>query len=153
MSNTTEIAKAIRADIKAAFPKLKVSVVCDHFSGGSSINVKIKDTAGVVITSAEYLSYSLANPHQHCPLNRHTAEATALLNAVDAVARKYHVDNSDPQTDYFNCNFYLSVGFASDTERADRELVTEQVKRDALDAPAPAAEPSAQERFLSMLGL
>lgn len=47
----------------------------------------------------------------------------ALLKQLEGIAEEYRRDDSDIQTDYFNCNFYLHVKFDHELEREDRETM------------------------------
>lgn len=114
--STNDIAKAIRADIKAALsrppgdpwglPKgLKVSVRLDKFAGGCSINARITAFPGPLLNPAREVWRRLF-PHQplrHSPLTREAARVVAVLEAFLAA---YNFDKSDPQSDYFNVRFY-----------------------------------------------
>ncbi len=101
----TEIAKRVRADIKAAIktgtlPAMKASVTVSRYAGGQSLNVKIKDCPAMV---GKLLNTKIASI-KHGRLD------------VD----EYNFDKSDTQSDYFHVNFYGHVDFCHEFERVER---------------------------------
>jgi hypothetical protein len=119
---TADDVKAIRTELKAAFPKWKFS--CRKGSGSLSVDVTILQ--GTVDFSENFKdSY---NGRKHCQVNQYwidshwtSLEARAALNKINEimhhapgranVLRKFY-DNSDAMTDYFDTAFYthLSIG-------------------------------------------
>jgi hypothetical protein len=114
---TTEIAKRIRADIKAALdngclPMAKYSVRTEYFSGGSSIHVHVKELTFCPYTQA-YLDADKAAWRGF----NDTTYVGAWLQAKKAVERivaAYNYDGSEPMIDYFHVNFYSSVDLDHD---------------------------------------
>lgn len=102
---TTEIAKAIRHDLKNQQAAgnlnkvLKFSVKTAYFAGGSSIRVNIKGAGEVRSPDA-------------WGRNVYTEEAKKALDVVEAVVNSYNFDGSDTMTDYFHVRFYGNVDFA-----------------------------------------
>jgi hypothetical protein len=162
--STTDIAKLIRADIKRAIrdgmlpERWKYSVVSESFSGGSSINVRVKDCAdawteceGIVPGSRRTFedgsSVATGCPNMWCAARgdaREGATAHSILTDEAAVAKMtlerihnaYNHDGSEVQVDYFDVNFYGHVAF-QDPESArweQRERERKAAKRAALDA-------------------
>lgn len=80
-----EIAKRVRKDLKAAYPKTKFGVTIQRYAGGRSLNVKVKATEGLVC--------------------RHKVE-----EIVDA----YNFDKSDMMTDYYHVNYSSHVDIPFD---------------------------------------
>jgi hypothetical protein len=153
---TTEIAKLIRTDIKAALkagslPKgTKVSVRSEYFSMGSAIRVNITALPeSVKLMNRVHIAFELAHPratYWDMPREaqpRYTVEAQAILDKVHSIVLAYHVDNStDSGGDKcWNVNFYESVGFDSDFTRADRARAELELAQPA-PAPAPAMPPT-----------
>ena len=119
---TADDVKAIRNELKVAFPKWKFS--CRKGSGSLSVDVTI--LRGTVDFSEGFQnSY---NGRKHCQVNQYwidshwtDLEARAALNKINEimhnapgranVLRKYY-DRSDAMTDYFDTAFYthLSIG-------------------------------------------
>ncbi len=119
---TADDVKAIRNELKAAFPKWKFS--CRKGSGSLSVDVTILQ--GTVDFSENFQnSY---NGRKHCQVNPYwidshwtSLEARAALNKINEimhnapgranVLRKFY-DNSDAMTDYFDTAFYthLQIG-------------------------------------------
>lgn len=132
--DTAEIAKRFRADVKAAekageLPKgLKLSVRISRYSGGSSINVDVKDAAGLAIMNPKRVAWDIENPHRFCDMPSdvsalHTEAGRALLQKLELMLGAYNFDKSDSQTDYFHVNFYSTVRFAWELEKAERERI------------------------------
>lgn len=136
--HTTEIAKTIRADLKASFPGINFSVRTKYFSQGSSISVDLK-TSPVQIHNPERVAFETADPTEFTRLPILTPEADALLKAVNKVASRLHRDESDSRADYFNCNFYLHVNFDHELKIADRAAVMATLSAPTL-TPAPLAK-------------
>jgi hypothetical protein len=124
-----EIAKLVRADIKAAkkegkLPKkgFKTSVRIERFSGGCSLNISVK-TSPFQVLNPEYLTWEAENPHECKPywLDRYTPEAKAALELLKGIMGSYNRDNSDTMSDYFDVRFYGDAGFDWELERAERD--------------------------------
>jgi hypothetical protein len=132
--DTAEIAKLIRADIKAAIaagelPRATYSVKISRYSGGSSIHVKISGVPFPVL-NAERARRDALEPYVYhaYELPLRTAEAEALLTTVELIVASYNYDGSDIQSDYFNVNFHSSVTFDHDEEREERERIVAAIK-------------------------
>lgn len=101
-----EIAKLIRADLKAKFPEVKFSVRTENYSGGGSIDVAVK-----VMPEG----MRLRNPNDRNPkTGLHqwmTDEAIEFEKAISAITDAYNFDHSDLQSDYFHVRFYSTVSF------------------------------------------
>jgi hypothetical protein len=133
------IAKLVRADIKALkLPGVECSVSIERYSGGQSINVRVK-AAPVQIWTDEYIA---ANPHDYFEGDRRTEEAQALLAALESTLQAYNMDRSDTQSDYFHVRFYGHAEFCQDLTSADRERTAARLaapKAPAFDSMALAA--------------
>lgn len=114
--STTDIAKAIREDIKAAMKKppgdplalprgLRVSVRLERFSMGCSINARITAFLGPLLNPARVVWQRLF-PHKAMEHAQFTKEGARVLAVLDALMAAYNFNESDPQTDYFNVRFY-----------------------------------------------
>ena len=122
-----EIAKRVRADIKAAvakraLPAARYSVRSGFATHAMTIDVTISDVE-VLVLNVERLAHDHAHPHASCSIPWMSDEASALIDAVRAIVNAYNFDNSDSQTDYFNVNFYEQIDFAHDMVRAQREAL------------------------------
>lgn len=111
--DVTDIAKDIRKDIKesvkaGAIPgaPVKYSVTTSRFSGGTSIEVTIKHWPE---PARVWVADETSSPYQGG--YRFTSHAACTKAAIEGIVARYHRDNSDSQTDYFDVNFYSSVGF------------------------------------------
>lgn len=112
-----EIAKRIRADIKAAIasgelPAIKTSVRISRYSMGRSIDVTITEAPFAVI-NPEWVQarnegvsvWELDN------IEKFTAEANRVFDVVKNIRAAYNYDRSDSMTDYYDVNFGGGVSF------------------------------------------
>jgi len=112
-----EIAKRIRADIKAAIasgeiPAIKTSVRISRYSMGRSIDVTITEAPFAVI-NPEWVQarnegvsvWELDN------IDKFTAEASRVFDVVESIRAAYNYDRSDSMTDYYDVNFGGGVSF------------------------------------------
>jgi len=124
------IAKRVRADIKEAvkakaLPAGKYGVTISRYSGGRSLNVKVRGLPeGFVLLNPERVKREAANPHEfipdsHCP--RYTAEGKAMLTLLERIASAYNYDRSDTMTDFFSVNYYCHVDVDWELEKRLRE--------------------------------
>jgi hypothetical protein len=103
--DTTVIAKAIRADIKAAvkagdIPGVKYSVRTSKFSGGSSIDVEIIGLPNARVERAHPYGGTVF---------AYSDETSIVVDKVKAMVDAYNHDGSDSMTDYFDVRFYGHV--------------------------------------------
>jgi hypothetical protein len=139
--DTAAIAKLIRRDIKTAVSegllpaRWRYSVRIDRFSGGSSIDVRVKNCADAWIPCP---GYKVGTRHNHpdggwsatgcgnvwCDVGGEykdsphasahlvlTEEALAAKMTLERVHAAYNHDGSDVMTDYFDVNYYGHVEF------------------------------------------
>lgn len=126
-----EIAKLIRADIKAAvasgaLPAAKYRVWTESYSGGSSIDVEIGAFWIANLFNPERLERE-ANNLGVCGHDRYSAAAMRVIGAVRSIVAAYNYDGSDIASDYFHVRFYSSVDFDGGWETARREMETEAI--------------------------
>jgi hypothetical protein len=119
---TTDIAKRIRTDIKAAIqsgelPKAKYSVRTNYFSGGSSIDVRIKKVPFKILNS-EYVVQS-----NSVGVSQYSDKAQELLKKLETIVSAYNRDKSDTMTDYFDVKFYSHVNFDTAMESCERKEI------------------------------
>ena len=130
--DTKEIAKMVRKDIQSAIksgnlPEMKVSVkIRKRFSGGSSIDTKIKE-ATFPIANAKYYERialgeddTLAHMGSVSPLSD---EARIAIKQIQQIIDQYNFDGSDMMTDYFNVNFYSHVTTEWTIEKKEGDYV------------------------------
>ena len=163
----TEIAKLIRADIKAAvkaggLPKAKYSVTCRSYSGGGSIDIYVSKAEGIRVYNVDRLLFEHDEPHAYCPMDVYSAEMMAVVETLDAIHAAYNYDGSDYSTDYFHVRFYGDAKPAYDTAvkaaeleaaidaRAARETPRRPVLALVRSVPKPAVPP--QNDFLAHIG-
>jgi len=104
--DVAEIAKRIRADIKAAIkagtiPAIKTAVRTKRYSGGQSINIDIKSWDGPVKDEAAIVESWQCKPY--------TPALKATRTVLEDIMNAYNMDRSDSQSDYFHCHFYGHV--------------------------------------------
>lgn len=115
------VAKAIRADFKAAIKQrklpadFKASVKISRFSGGSALDVVILE--GITgCFNPEYWKhldkFGKARP------NRYTQDGATLLATVEEICKAYQRYESDAMTDYHHTNFFLDVRYDRDAEQS-----------------------------------
>jgi hypothetical protein len=83
-ATVTEIAKAIRKDLKEVFPECKFSVTSKSASMCSEIHVALMEA----------------------PYKPTSKEITEIMKKADVVVKAYRFDDSDGMMDYFDTNFY-----------------------------------------------
>lgn len=128
-----EIAKRVRADIKAAQEKNELpadatfSVRTRRFSGGQALDVTILGMPDSWIYVSPGLEPDYAN---YIPAHGgQTDEAKRAGDLVGAIVFAYNYDGSDVQSDYSNVNFYSHVTIQD--EREARWAEAEKARKDA----------------------
>lgn len=116
--DVAEVARLVRADIKAALPGVKVGVTIERFAGGSSLTLKLRG-ATFGIHSAAYLSRDRSAYFDY--RERYTSDAKQALAALEEIGKSYQRSDCDSMTDYFAVNFFLHVGVDADIEHAEAE--------------------------------
>jgi len=104
---TKEIAGLIRKQLKKEFPECKFSVRYKSFSGGSEINVSLMAAKFKVFNIGT--GYLQVNHYWLDKQKELTPEAVKVLKRVTKIVNSYNYDDSDPQIDYFNTNFYFML--------------------------------------------
>lgn len=156
--NRAELAKLIRADIKAAvvagkLPKAKYSVTKKDFAGGGSINVSFSNVveAGFCLFNLERLALDVSDPHTFTSMPRYSERATEITNVLEGIMGAYNFDGSDSQSDYFHVRFYGHAKVDWRWEAAERAAMIAGLA--AAQKAAPKATPvSAQVEWMSALG-
>lgn len=123
--DVAEIAKRVRADIKAAvkaesLPAAKYGVRIARFSGGQSLTITASSLPFEVSNEA-YVLADHSDPRND-RINRLSDAAKAVERALESIGAAYNFDGSDSQSDYFNVNFYLHIDLAHD-EAAERAAI------------------------------
>ena len=133
----TEIARLIRADIKAAIrakelPKLKVSVRTRSYSGGGAIDVSVTGVPeGFKICNREHVAFEVENPHACFPrdLPHYTDEAREVIAKLEAIRTKYGFSDCDGMIDYFHVRYYGGTDIDWQLTREDRERTKTELGR------------------------
>lgn len=116
-----EIVEIIRAWLKETYPRYKFSVTQN---GYKSINI--------YLVQADFEAFTKESGYIHKDINHYYIDNdTALTDRAREVMRNiydftmsYNYDNSDAMTDYFDTNFYLTLGIG----RYDKPYKMEQPK-------------------------
>lgn len=164
--DTAAIAKLIRQDIKTAVSegllpnRWAYSVRTDRYSGGSSIDVRVKNCGDAWMPCPGYKvgtrrdhgdgcwtatgcgnpwckaggeHKDLAAAEDHVVL---TEEGLAAKMTLERIHGAYNHDGSDSMVDYFDVNYYGIVDFqsAQSAQWEAEEKARKEAKREALDA-------------------
>ena len=124
-----DIAKLIRKELKKEFGKdIKFSVTIHRYSGGQSLNIKIKQVnKNLLITQKDfdniYGKYNDVNAFDYDPsyydmiskeFNKETKQyyfiKEEVLRKIKTIGNMYNYDYSCSMVDYFDVNYYLHVG-------------------------------------------
>lgn len=105
-----EVAREMRDAFKraqkfGAFKGVKVSITSSRFAGGSSVDVRVT-AAPFAVNDRRSL---VANIRRGSPRVSTSARMRLLCAQLEMLANMWRRDESDPSTDYFNCNCYLNV--------------------------------------------
>ena len=121
-----EIVEIIRKWLKETYPRYKFSVTQN---GYRSINIYLVKADFEAFTKESGLIYKDIN-HYHIGTDRTITERAreVMLNVCD-FTMSYNYDNSDIMTDYFDTNFYLTLGIG----RYDKPYQTELPKLQTKD--------------------
>jgi len=148
----TEIAKAMRADIKRAVAKGTLpdgptySVTSEHYSGGQSINITVRGWSGAWVDcdgscTSYWCSARNDSPHAsaHKVLNPAARRAQIVLERIHGA---YNHDGSDTMTDYFDVRYYGQVTFETAESAAWR--AEDKARKAAAKVAREAAVASAE---------
>ncbi len=113
--SASEIVKLVKAEIKAKYPQIELSVSKKLFAGGKSIDVAIYDFGYNPFQQA-FIAFGV----QYAEIDRYQAlyqgeypiyndKAMACLKGCEAILQAYNFDHSDMMNDYFHVNFYGHV--------------------------------------------
>lgn len=117
------IAKEVKEELQRQYPKCKWSTRIERFSGGQAMRVALmsapfeafasdKDCNGNDVRGyAQLNQYQFSRPddanvNNGTPL---TQEAWGCMSNAYRIANKDNWNNSDPQTDYFDVNYWLHL--------------------------------------------
>lgn len=123
-SSITDIAKAVRADIRewtksGRLAAVKTSVTTERFAGGCSLTVTVK-AAPFSVFRPGYLAACEADRGHHEGNTRYSDAMTEALATLNTIIDVYHRNDSDYMTDYFDVNFYKHVGVDFDLSQGER---------------------------------
>jgi hypothetical protein len=107
----TDVAKAVRKDLKAAFPGAKFSVRTSKFSMGCSITVEPKTGNFPSLVTLRSEDEGADEYGQDFDSNRDNANA--LEAKIEGIVRAYGRFDVDSQTDYWNVSFYSHVDLST----------------------------------------
>lgn len=104
---TVEIVSIIRGWLKETYPKYRFSVRRD---GYSSIHVSLMSADFEAFTKESGLVHTSINHYRIDTEKGLTDRAREVMANVRDFVMSYNYDDSDPMTDYFCTNFYLTLG-------------------------------------------
>lgn len=120
---TADIAKDIRADIKAAVAKgdlpgttKNYTVKSKSFSGGSSIDVRAVDLPGMWTTG---ISYRYGDGGREVDVL--TEEGKRVEQILKQIHGSYNYDGSEAMVDYYDVNFYGQAEVIGTWEQSYRD--------------------------------
>ena len=105
ITDTKQIAKLVREQLKKEFPKYKFSVTKD---GHSSLNVHLM----LAENHFQISEYSFKDPWKEDVWNNGcflTEEAHKVLTRAVEIINQWNWDNSGSMTDYFDVNYYVHL--------------------------------------------
>lgn len=140
-----EIAKRVRADIKAAtkaglIPAGVYSVRYDSYSMGQSIDVTIMHLPGVAVIHPDRPTFdalTLDEQDRRVIPSIYSPVGAQILDNVKAILWAYNHDGSDSQVDYFDVKFHGDVRFDSDFTSAERARILAGEPADATEEYQP----------------
>ena len=103
MKAMKDIAKDVRKNLAVSFPTCKFSVTVHSYSGGASLNVALM-SGDIDNKKPCYNNYQLNRYHTDF-----YGDDKNFWDKVVAVSLNDNYDNSDPQVDYFDTNYYLHL--------------------------------------------
>ena len=154
--SAADIAKLMRADIKAAIGKGELSgkmanysVRVHNYSGGRSINIEARDLDGmwedcdgtklgteIELAGGGYIATACSR-YEHGEGKTHdrlTAEGARIHGILQGIHNAYNYDGSEIMVDYFDVNYY---GHAEiEDERSRQSRLREKARKDAKKAKA-----------------
>jgi hypothetical protein len=119
---TKEVAKEVRGELKKVLPHCKFSVTTEQYAFSSRLNIALisapfdvfidKSIKPIKILNYNDLIQYIGNYEGYIN-DKYTVKLTreafdALTKALQIVL-KYYWDESDPQTDYYNCAFFINL--------------------------------------------
>lgn len=116
--STKEVCVRVRQDLKRELPGWKFSVTFDSYSGGSSIDLALMSGPEAVCDGtdegyAQLNHYNFHHPDRSRPYVNNgallTEQGWKVMKVATNLLDNYHWDESEIQTDYFCCNFYMHV--------------------------------------------
>lgn len=145
----SELAKLMRADIKAAIAKgvlpgttKNYTVRVHNYSGGRSINIRAVDLSGMWTPCKGVTHDGFVCRHYNCEHDTNevdmvlTAEGRRIESVLKDIHSSYNYDASEVMVDHFNVNFYGSAGI--ETEWDARFRKSEKARKDAKKAKVAA---------------
>jgi len=122
------VAKAVKAELKEAYPNIDVGVSTKVFSGGREINVKIKSYPYGGFLEKEVIYSEMKNyPPDKIPSYaytwKYTKQAKEIVDNMKHILQSYNYDNSDMQTDYSETSFYGDVDFDWELMKVEEERI------------------------------
>lgn len=120
-----DIAKLVRKDIKRALKEgripegTKCSVRISRFSMGQSLTVSVTKCSVLLANPAWYEAHAVSDFEAQDRIRHILHAGRELIQELENIAGRYNRSERESQTDYYNCNFFLSADI-------DGQLLTDQ---------------------------
>lgn len=152
-----DIARLVRNELKIKYPKCKISVTTEYYSGGQSLHVRFVSmpfkvysigyinfnisNPGSNIWSDYYMNYLYDNKYKHeWERAMYTDEYWSMKKDVINIVDAFNYDDSDGQIDYFSVNFYthINLDWKQGFMKNEIELHKQQIEQKILNGSLPA---------------
>lgn len=144
-----EVAKLIKKELRSEMSEVKWSVRTSRYSGGQSINVKIKDCpADFKIYNPEWLREVNETGRSPYRVEKYTKAAQELLKVTERIVEAYNFDGSETMVDYFDVRFYKHIDFDRKFEKQRQEKELED-----LESAEKSSEMTKEEKMHTMVEL
>ncbi len=133
-----EIAKEVRANLKAEFPACKFSVTIERYSMGRSLTVALMEAPFPVLEDTHHWSKGHAQLNEYTLKNEYTdgknngailtREAWDVLAKASKIGNATNWDDSDMMTDYYSVNYSFSI-YVGKWDKAFTQTETHQTEK------------------------
>ena len=108
--NIKDIAKAVRASLKAKHPNCKFSVTIERYAGGQSMTVALMAAPFEAFATDKPIhgeGYAQVNHYYLKEQTYLTEQARGVIADALEIVQHYNYDDSDMMTDYHSVNFSM----------------------------------------------
>jgi hypothetical protein len=145
-----EVTGILRVWLKETYPRYKFSVTRKHYD---SINIYLIRGDFEAFSKESSCKCSKQLNHYHIGKDKDlTDRAREVMDNVYCFVNSYNFDDSDVMTDYFHCNFYLSMGIGTMGSPYKVETPKLRAKKGTLPPVFKHPEGAAHEAIRQALG-